>query len=94
MPLTIEPAFTVGRADSGRDLATAASAQVAVVIAAGTPAVICAHRENLLSLVAAACAALGTTVPEGDPLPMAGFWVLHAAHGLLAAAEQHGPAGP
>jgi 8-oxo-(d)GTP phosphatase len=98
MPLVIEPAFTVGRTDqdSGPDAAAAAqaAAHVAAIIAAGAPTVICAHRENLSSLAAAACAALGADALDCDPLPMAGFWVLHAAHGLLAAAEQHGPAGP
>jgi hypothetical protein len=62
---------------------------VARVIADGLPAVICAHRENLERLLAAACAALGADPPPGHPLRKGGFWVLHVADDRLAAAEQH-----
>ncbi len=72
----------------------AGSARVAAVVAAGRPAIICAHRENLPLLLAAACAALGAGPPDGQSLRPAGFWVLHAAGGVLAAAEHHHPAGP
>lgn len=75
------------------DVSAVAAAEVAAVIGAGMPAVICAHRENLSSLLAAACAALGAPPPGDGPLPTAAFWVLHAAHGLLAAAELHSAAG-
>lgn len=52
-------------------------------LAAGEPVVLCAHRENLPGLKAAAAAALGE--PDGKglpedwemPLPTSGFWVLH-----------------
>jgi 8-oxo-(d)GTP phosphatase len=94
-PLALEPAFTVepgGELPAGS--ADLASAEVAAIVAAGMPAVICAHRENLPLLLEAACAALGAVPPDGGPLPVAGFWVLHAAHGLLAAAERHHPDGP
>jgi 8-oxo-(d)GTP phosphatase len=91
-PVTIEPAFTIGRAGPEPGTAAAASAAVAAIIAARMSALICAHRENLPVLAEVACAALGAPPPGRSPLPRAGFWVLHAAHGLLAAAEQHGPA--
>jgi 8-oxo-dGTP diphosphatase len=81
-------------ADRADDEPGAASARVAAIIAAGRPAVICAHRENLPVLLAAACSALCAAPPCGDPLPPAGFWVLHAADGLLAGAEHHHPADP
>jgi 8-oxo-(d)GTP phosphatase len=94
VPLTIEPAFTAWPADRETDPSATASALVAAIIAAGAPTVICAHRENLPSLVAAAYAALAAPAPDDDLLPTAGFRVLHAAHGLLAAAERHSPDGP
>ncbi len=59
--------------------------------AAGRPAVVCLHRENLPQALASACAALGASpaVP-GDPvLPKGGFWVVHAASGDLAALERY-----
>jgi 8-oxo-dGTP diphosphatase len=95
-PVAVEPLFTVGPAAGAAALASGeavwagqAPAEVAAIVAAAMPAVICAHRENLPWLLAAACAALGAPPPEDSLLPRAGFWVLHAAHGLLAAAERH-----
>jgi 8-oxo-(d)GTP phosphatase len=89
-PLAIEPAFTVGpQQDMHAAGSGLAAAEVAAIVAAGMPAVICAHRENLPSLLAAASTSLGAASPDGIPLPTSGFWVLHAAHGLLAAAERH-----
>lgn len=88
--LETEPVFTVGLADEP----VAAAARVTAIAAAGSPAVICAHGENLPSLLAAACAALGVTPPDGPPLPKSGFWVLHAAGGALAGAERHSPGEP
>jgi 8-oxo-(d)GTP phosphatase len=95
--LEIEPALTVGqRGEPGADGAPepdlgagAAARLVARIVAGGLPAVVCAHRENLPPLLAAACAALGTDPPPSSPLRKGGFWVLHIADGLLAAAEQH-----
>ncbi|MGH3399367.1 MAG: NUDIX hydrolase [Streptosporangiaceae bacterium] len=90
--LEIEPALAVGYPDGylGPDDGTGAAAGlVARVIADGLPAVICAHRENLERLLAAACAALDADPPPGRPLRKGGFWVLHVADGGLAAAEQH-----
>lgn len=57
------------------------------VVAAGEPAVICAHRENMPALQAAALEVLGLAVageadlPKDwpDTLPTAGFWVLNVA---------------
>jgi 8-oxo-(d)GTP phosphatase len=85
---------TVLAADLADDEPGTASARVAAIMAAGRPAVICAHRENLPVLLGAACAALGAAPAGGDPLPPAGFWVLHAAGGVLAGAEHHHPAEP
>jgi 8-oxo-(d)GTP phosphatase len=67
---------------SGTDPA-ASAALIAETIGAGKPAVVCAHRENVPLLQAAAIGALGP--PDGtflvkewaDELPTAGFWVLH-----------------
>ena len=67
---------------SGTDPA-ASAALIAETIGAGEPAVVCAHRENVPLLQAAAIGALGP--PDGtllgkewaDELPTAGFWVLH-----------------
>jgi len=87
----IEPAFGVSQGD---DRSRAAAARVAAVVDAGRPAVFCAHRENMRPLIAAACAALGAAPPGVRPLPKAGFRVLHAAGGVLAATEQHHPAEP
>jgi 8-oxo-dGTP diphosphatase len=89
--LQIETALAAERAGAEPG---AGPACVAAIVAAGRPAVICAHRENLPLLLSAACAALGAAPPEDDPLPPAGFWVLHAAGGGLAAAERHHPAEP
>lgn len=67
---------------SGTDPA-ASAALIAEAIGAGEPAVICAHRENVALLQAAAIGALGppagTALAQewGDELPTAGFWVLH-----------------
>jgi 8-oxo-(d)GTP phosphatase len=87
----IEPVFTIGNAASTPG---AAAARVTAIVTAGVPAVICAHRENLPSLLAAACATLGAPPPEGRPLAKSGFWVLHAADGALVAVEQHDLADP
>lgn len=86
--LEIETALSPERAS---DEPGAGSARMAAIVAAGRPAVICAHRENLPPLLTAACAALGAAVPEGGPLRSGEFWVLHAADGVLAAAERHDP---
>jgi len=94
--LEIEPALTAGYHDGEPwpdDQAAAAAELVARITAGGLPAVVCAHRENLPPLLAAACAALGADPPAGDPLRKGDFWVLNVADGRLAAAEQHSPVG-
>jgi len=85
---------TVLAADQPDEEPGAGAARVAAIVAAGRPAVICAHRENLPLLVAAASAALGAPPPGDHPLRFGEFWVLHAADGGLAAAEHHYPAEP
>jgi 8-oxo-(d)GTP phosphatase len=93
--LEIEPALAVGHSGLGlvpEDAAEAAAELVSRVIGDGLPAVVCAHRENLERLLAAAGAALGADPPSGHPLHKGAFWVLHVADGCLAAAEQHGVA--
>ena len=84
-----------GAPDSADPLVTL----VREVIAAGEPAVLCAHRENIPALREAALAALASLErddPAGlselpkewdDPLPTAGFWVLNIAR------SGSGPAG-
>ncbi len=54
------------------------------------PTVVCAHRENVPVLLAAACEAFGGAAPEGElTLPKGGFWVLHAGSGKLAGVERY-----
>jgi 8-oxo-(d)GTP phosphatase len=62
------------------------------VLAAETPTILCAHRENLPGLITGAAAALGAELPPGSAgqLPTAGFCMLHLAAGKLAAAERYG----
>jgi len=79
-PVRAEQALQVQ--SSGTDPA-ASAALIAEIIGAGKPAVVCAHRENVSLLQAAAIGALGppdATLPGkewADELPTAGFWVLH-----------------
>jgi 8-oxo-(d)GTP phosphatase len=86
-----EPAFTLASsAATDNALAAAAARQrISELAAAGRPVVICAHRENLLSLLGWACERLGTPVPQGPPLPKGAFWVLQVGAGRLVSAEQH-----
>jgi 8-oxo-(d)GTP phosphatase len=88
--IEIEPLFTVG-AQATPDAVTLRAAAIA---AEAHPALICAHRENVPLLLAAACARLGSSPPEGSALVKGGFWVLHAAGGQLSAVERHSPAPP
>jgi len=85
----VESAFDVThhRPVSGPDGEKAAAA----LAAADEPAVICAHRENLPLLAAAACAELGDEAPSGKPLRKGEFLVLHRARGRLVAVERHHP---
>jgi len=84
----VEPAFDVTH---HRGAGPDAEKAVATLAAAGEPVVICAHRENLPDLIAAACAELGAAPPSGKPLRKSEFLVLHRAGGRLAAAERYHP---
>ena len=79
-------AFTVGMAPP-----VATRHRVNEVVSSGRPAVVCAHRENLPVLLEEASAVLGAKPPDGEPLPMAGFWVLHIGWSALICAERHHP---
>lgn len=61
------------------------------VLSSGKPAILCAHRENLPGLIAGAVASLGAELPSAcaEPLPTAGFCVLHVANGKLAAGDRY-----
>ena len=82
---------------SRTDGGDSAVAIIADAVAAGEPAVFCAHRENLPILQAAAAEALGAGSRLSDerdrPLPTAGFLVLHIAAGVLVAAERYDLSG-
>jgi len=79
-----DPALTMG-------MATPASTrrQVAAVAGGQRPVVVCGHRENLPLILEEACRVLGAKLPDDRALPLAGFWVLHAAGPTLASAERH-----
>lgn len=83
--IEIEPLFTVG----ARRSPDAAVLRAAALVSEESPAVICAHRENLPLLMASACARLGSSPPAGPPLRKGGFCVLHVADGGLAGSERH-----
>ncbi|MDQ2810569.1 MAG: NUDIX hydrolase [Actinomycetota bacterium] len=63
------------------------------LVAAGRPAVLCLHGENLPKALAAACTALGASPAPHPPLPKGGFCVLHTAAGELAALERYDLSG-
>jgi 8-oxo-dGTP diphosphatase len=72
--------------------ADALTSLVRDLVAAGRPAVLCLHRENLPKALAAACTALGAPPPPepaDPPLPKGGFWVVHMAAGKLAGLERY-----
>jgi 8-oxo-(d)GTP phosphatase len=88
----VEPAFGVTSADASSAAADAEKAATTLA-AAAEPVIICAHRENLPGLLAAACAELGADPPAGAPLRKGEFLVLHRAGGRLIAAERYHPDG-
>jgi 8-oxo-(d)GTP phosphatase len=85
-----EPALGISRTDPSvsPDLITR-------IVAAGEPAVCCAHRENLHTLLAAAAGTLdGRDVPGSDaegpePLPTSGFWALQMVGRRAAAIDRY-----
>ncbi|MGH3276655.1 MAG: NUDIX hydrolase [Streptosporangiaceae bacterium] len=86
--IEIEPMFTVGT----RAAAEAVVLRAAALACEGRAVVVCAHRENLPLLLAAACARLDAQPPAGPPLRKARFLVLHVTpDGILASTERHGP---
>ena len=86
MAIEVDPRLTAER-DGGITAAQQARAGEAAV--AGQPVILCAHRENLPGLLAAACARLGTETPAGQPLRKGAWRVLHTAAGRLAGTERH-----
>jgi len=89
---TVRPGLASGRARQrpghGSPAGPGAS-RAAALAAAGEPALICAHRENLPELIGAAFGALGASPPDARPLSKSEFWVLQSADGVLASAERH-----
>jgi 8-oxo-dGTP diphosphatase len=82
-----EASLEVSRTASGESIALIADAVVG-----GEPTVLCAHRENLPGLLAAAGDMLSASNAPDDrepPLPTAGFWVLNTADGGLVAADRY-----
>jgi 8-oxo-dGTP pyrophosphatase MutT (NUDIX family)/phosphohistidine phosphatase SixA len=77
-------AFTVGMVPPA-----ATRHRVDEVVGSERPTVISAHRENLPVLLEEASAVLGAKPPDGEPLPVAGFWVLHIGWSALVCAERH-----
>jgi 8-oxo-(d)GTP phosphatase len=64
---------------------------IRALAAAGRPAIVCVHRENLPALVAAACQELGAARPASVSMPKGAFLVLHCGTGGrdLAGAERY-----
>jgi 8-oxo-dGTP diphosphatase len=84
VPVQADPALTVGLSAEA-----ATRRRVAEIVGSQRSAVVCGHRENLPLILEEACAVLGAKLPEDRVLPLAGFWVLHAAGHALASAERH-----
>jgi 8-oxo-dGTP pyrophosphatase MutT (NUDIX family)/phosphohistidine phosphatase SixA len=83
-----------GNSSSGTNGSDALADLIRDLVAAGGPAVLCLHRENLPKALAAACAALDAPPPPArpdPPLPKGGFWVVHMADGELAGLERYVP---
>jgi 8-oxo-(d)GTP phosphatase len=90
--IEVEPAFDVTSAAAGSAAADAQKA-VTALAAAAEPVIVCAHRENLPVLAAAAYAELGAERPAGVRLRKGEFLVLHRAGARLIAAERYHPDG-
>jgi phosphohistidine phosphatase SixA len=89
VPVEEEPVLSI-RTDAG----DRAGALIRDLVAAGRPAIVCLHRENVLGALEAACGALGTFPPADPSLVKGGFWVLHIAGQELAALERYLAAPP
>jgi 8-oxo-dGTP diphosphatase len=92
----VEAAFDVSGGDGQGSLhggISAAEKAATELASASGPIIICAHRENIPVLLAAACAAVGTTAPGMTELRKGEFLVLHRASGRLAAVERYHPDG-
>lgn len=92
LPYAIEAAMSV-QTDQAFALGAGSAGDVRrrtdEILAGALPAVLCLHRENLPQVLEEACAVLGAKPPDGHPLPLAGFWVLHIGWNTLACAERH-----
>jgi 8-oxo-dGTP diphosphatase len=64
------------------------------LVASGKPVVVCAHRENVASIVTEACQALDAPGPADLALPKSGFWVLNVAVGALTSADRYDVSSP
>jgi 8-oxo-dGTP diphosphatase len=89
-----EPALTLqpGLSSAGPDwLPTpAARDKIAELTAVGAPPVVlCAHRQNLPTLLEWACRNLQAPLLVGRPLRKAGMWILQASAAGLVSAERH-----
>ncbi|MBO0831543.1 MAG: NUDIX hydrolase [Actinobacteria bacterium] len=97
--VAVEPALDIGssaRAPAQASLAghgggSDAEKVAAALAAADEPVIVCAHRENMPILLAAACAELGAGPPAEPNLDKGEFLVLHRADGRLAAIERYHP---
>jgi 8-oxo-dGTP diphosphatase len=69
--------------------ATVQASPIPGLVAAGQPAVLCVHRENVPTVVEEACVTLGAKVPDDLSLPKAGFWVLHIASGTMVGLDRY-----
>jgi 8-oxo-(d)GTP phosphatase len=91
-PVEVDHALTVpgrSRAFSALTSPDDPVTDVARLLAAGVPALICAHRENIPQLLGGACKYLGAQPPSDPSLPKAGFWVLQAGESMLAGLERY-----
>jgi 8-oxo-dGTP pyrophosphatase MutT (NUDIX family)/phosphohistidine phosphatase SixA len=92
VPVEPEPAFTVDSTATDQAGWTAtqdARQRITEAVRSRRPVIVCAHRQNLPWLLAQTCELAGASVPDGPPLPRAGFWVLQLSGGRLASAELH-----
>jgi 8-oxo-(d)GTP phosphatase len=100
----IEAAFDVaGGRRNGQNKIAGMAAAMERLAADSRPVVVCAHRENLPALLAAAFSALGvpsppgkpppSKLPRGKPLRKGEFAALHRAAGKLVALERYHPDG-